>query len=346
MDAVLPRLSAGIDRRKIVRTVLAGVTSAALADAVFPMTLERPWDSPKLITRAVEHTIMVLAAGYYATDPRKTGLALQAAERSLYGVFAAKMDAARLREVKATFARLLTMSATVATATGDQQRAIQTGDLAASLAYEVGDRQTAGHAWSVVAAALGNTGKKRAALSIAQRARSHSGRSPAAVMALLEQACAAATLGQASAVLELVATAEAEHAQLPADSWGAPGYPFGTYHPANVKAFAGWALTTVGMYSEATPRLDEAADILSGTGSGLLSFVWLTQAGAVLGSGDPDGAHGFAAKAVARAEARPSWSVAAAVAKLHKRSGGGFTDLVDQTSGWACPPSAPPPGNA
>jgi hypothetical protein len=159
-------------------------------------------------------------------------------------------------------------------------------------------------------------------------------------MALLEAACAAAAMGHVHVVIDTVAMAEAEHARLPADAWGTAGYPLGTYHPANVEAFAGWALAKAGMYSEATPRLDEAAELLSGSssGSGLLAFVWLTQAGAILGAGDVDEAHDVAAVAVAHAVTRPSWSVAAAVAKLDRQSGGAFTDLVEQTSQWTTSP--------
>jgi hypothetical protein len=340
MDVVLPACSTGVDRRTVVRLVLGGATGAALAEAGAPVNPVRPWNGPAMTIDSVQRTVTALAAGYYSLDPRKTGLALRAAEHSLHGVFAEKVDAAQLREAKATYARLLTMSATVATATGDQQQAIHTGDLAASLASEVGDMQTAGHAWSVVAAALGNAGKNRAALSVAQRARSYAGTSPAAVMALLEEACAAAAMGHVHVVTDSVAMAEAEHARLPADAWGTAGYPLGTYHPANVEAFAGWALAKAGMYSEATPRLDEAAELLSGSssGSGLLAFVWLTQAGAILGTGDVDEAHDVAAVAVTHAVTRPSWSVAAAVAKLDKQSGGAFTDLVEQTSQWTTSP--------
>ncbi len=341
MDLVLPMPGAGIDRRRVVRLVLGGATGVALADAGISVKQVHPWIGPAMTLDSVQRTITALAVGYYSLDPRKTGLALQAAEGSLHGVFAERADATQRREAKATYARLLTMSATVATATGDQHDAIRTGDLAASLAYEVGDRQTVGHARSVVAAALGNVGKNRAALSMAQQARSHAGASPAAVMALLEEACAAAAMGRTHTVIDTVAMAEEEHARLPVDAWGSPGYPLGTYHPANAKAFAGWALAKVGMYSEATPRLDEAAELLAGTRSGLLAFVWLTQASAILGIGDVDGAHDFAAVAVAQAETRPSWSVTATVARLDRQAGGAFADLVEQTSRWGSPP---PPG--
>jgi hypothetical protein len=332
----VPLLRAGIDRRTLVCLLLAGATGAALAETGLPVNAATRWDGPGLTLDSVRRTIAGLATVYDEAGPRKVGLAVQAAERAMHTVFAefGKISATYVRDAKSVYAQLLTMSATVANQVGDHAAGVRTGQLAASLAYEVGDTQTAGHAWGVVSAAQRNCGKERAALYTAQRARSHAGGSPAAVMALLEEAFAAAAKGDADAVLVTVAAAEAEHARLDTDSWGTPGYPFGTFHPASLKAYAGSALVRVGAYGEAGPRLGEAADLLAGTGGLKLAYVWMGQARALLGTGDVDSAHDLAAVAVAQAETRPAAWVGREVRHLERRARGAFTDLVEQTSRW------------
>jgi hypothetical protein len=131
-----------------------------------------------------------------------------------------------------------------------------------------------------------------------------------------------------------VAAAEEEHARLGTEAWGAPGYSLGTYHPANLKAASGWALVSVGLHNEAKPRLDEAAALLNGTKSGLLTVVWISQAHAAIGTGDTDGAHTHAAMAVAEAETHPAAWVAKTVTRLSARAGGAFGELVERTARW------------
>jgi hypothetical protein len=198
----------------------------------------------------------------------------------------------------------------------------------------VGDAQTTGHAWSVVSASLLARGSARAAVSAAQRARTYAGGTPAAVMAILGRACAEAELGRADAVLDAVAEAEREHARLPAELWGEPGYSLGTYHPAQLKAFAGLSLVKAGMHAAAAPRLAEAADLLAGTGSGLLVVVWLSQATSALAAGDVDGAYDLVAMAVTQAEHRPSAWVAEAVIRHNELARGAMSDLVERVRRW------------
>jgi hypothetical protein len=159
-------------------------------------------------------------------------------------------------------------------------------------------------------------------------------------MALLAEAEAAAAMGHAHAVLDAVGAAEQAHAGLSEQVWGTPGYSLGTYHPANLKASAGWSLASVGLYADAALCLEQAAEMLAGTGSGLLTVVWVSQAHAALGNGDVDSAHELAAMTVAEAETRPSAWVARTMASLDAKSHGAFADLVEQTSRWGFPTAA------
>jgi|GEM_PF-4127066 len=115
----------------------------------------------------------------------------------------------------------------------------------------------------------------------------------------------------------------------------------GTYHPSNLKAFAGSALAEVGMYDEAAPRLAEAADSLHGSpAAGIRAYVWVYQARAALGQGDLDKAHDVASKAVTMADARPTAFIAGSVVQLDLMAGGAFSDLVDRVRPWGfLPPS-------
>jgi hypothetical protein len=156
------------------------------------------------------------------------------------------------------------------------------------------------------------------------------------VEALLVQAQASAQLHRVGAdtVLERVVAAEAEHAKLASSQWGKPGYSLETYHHADLKAFGASALIDAGLYTEAAPRLDEAADILAGTDGLRRVYVWLLSARTSLGKGDIDSALDYATVAVASAESRPAAWVARIVGELDQQSRGSFADLVAQTSQW------------
>jgi hypothetical protein len=166
---------------------------------------------------------------------------------------------------------------------------------------------------------------------------SHAGNSPVAVMALLQEAFAGAAFSRVGAfgVYDAVTAAEEIHAGLPEQLWGTAGYSLGTYHPANLKAYAGSALIMAGLYGEAAPRLAEAADILAGTDGLEKAYVWLLQARVALGTGDVDEAHHLAAMAAKQADGRPAEWVARHVRELDRKSRGAFADLVDLTSRWS-----------
>jgi hypothetical protein len=335
MDAsTLPMPAAAgvpLDRRRLVALVFGGATVAALAEAGIPVM--RPWEGTTSALDSAQRIVASLAAAYDAAGPVKVGSALRRVELSMAGILATATGA-KLRDARATYAQMLTMSANAANDTGDFRGAARAGDLAASLATEVGDAQTAGHAWSVVSGALLGSRRHRDALATAQRARAHAGAAPAAVMALVGEAEAAASMGRAHTVLDTVGAAEDAHARLATQDWGTTGYSLGTYHPAHLKAFTGWSLARVGIYDEAAPRLDEAADLLAGSGAALLAFVWLTQGSVALDGGDVDRAHSHVAMAVAAMETRPAAWVAGSVVSLDARSRGAFADLVEQTSRW------------
>jgi hypothetical protein len=177
MDVALPVPAPdlrAVDRRKLVALVFAGATCAALAETGIPVTSPHI-DGPATVLDSVGRTVRTLADhGYDTFGPRKTGVVLKGAERSLTTVFSERLPPSQARDAKALYAQLLTMSANIAADVGDRREAIRTGEMAASLAAEVGDAQTAGHAWSVVSAALYYDGTHRAALSGGR------GRTPAA----------------------------------------------------------------------------------------------------------------------------------------------------------------------
>jgi hypothetical protein len=332
VDAVLPVPIGGfpLDRRRLVALVLGGV---GLFDS--GVSLMDDGGGPKPALATVRHTVAVLAAEYETADPRKTAAELNGVERAMATVFAERMHPARLLDAKAAYAQVLTMSANVAADLGGFRDAVRTGELAASLAFEAGDPQTAGQAWSIVAGALLNAGSARAAVSAAQRARAHAGDAPAGVRALIEEATATAAMGRVHKVIDVIAAAEAEHARLPAQAWGTPGFSLKTFHLADLLAFAGWSLNRVGMFAEAAPRLAEAAELLAGSpADGLRSFVWLSQASAALGTGNVDGAYELTDRAVAQAETRPAAWVAGTVTSMNNRSGGALADLAERAERW------------
>ncbi|WP_007509125.1 tetratricopeptide repeat protein [Pseudofrankia saprophytica] len=326
-----------IDRRGFVHLLLAGA-GAGLGGGL----VREPLDGPSLILESVTRTVNALATGYSSTDPRRIGTALNHAERNITKLVTGRPSPTQMRDTKAVYSRLLTISSAVADDTGDYDEAIRTGELAASLATEVGDAQTSGYAWSIVSGALHHSGRHRKAVDIAQRAKSTAGASPSGVMALLEEATAAAAMGRAHTTIDAVMAAEEQHGKLSDAAWGNPGFGLlGTYHPSNLKAFAGSALVEVGLFDEATPRLEEAADILAGSpAAGIRAYVWVYQARAALGQGDVDKAHAVASKAVAMADARPTAFIAGSVVQLDLMAGGEFSDLVDRVRPWGfSPPS-------
>jgi hypothetical protein len=321
---------ADVDRRTVVCLVVTGATIVVFTEAGIPMI--RGIEGLSTLDSA-QRIVASLASAYDAAGPAKIVTMMPRLER-MFGTMVADrlLPAVQVRDAKAVYAQLLTMAATADDDTGDHARAARTGQLAASLATEIGDNQTAGHAWSVVASALSNGGNGRAALPATQRAHAAAGSSPSAAMALTEQAATAAKTGRADTVLRAVHAAEKEHATLPTGAWGTPGYSLGSFHAAKMGAFTGWSLAKVGMYREAAPRLDEAAE--SAAGTGLMVFIRLAQSRTALGTGHADSAYAFAAMAVTSAETRPAAWVDREIRELHKQSRGAFADLVEQTSRW------------
>lgn len=315
-----------IDRRRLVGLLLAA--------AVVPLTAGTgaPFES-------VSRSVHALAAGYSSTDPRRTGAGLQRAERAATGMFDKR---SRMRDAKAVYARLLTLSASVSDDLGDYPEAIRTADMAASLATEVGDAHVAGYAWSIMSGALHHSGRHQTAIDMARRAASAAGASPSGAMAYLEEATAAAAMGRRGVAMDAVVAAEAHHGRLGDHAWGMPGFGLnGTYHPANLKAFAGAALVDAGLYAEAMPRLDEASAILADAPSvSILVFAQIHQARAALGCGDVDAAHAHALAALRTADARRTAYIAGSVVALDIAAGGAFGDLVDVTRRWGFGPTA------
>lgn len=324
-----------LDRRRLVALVLAGAGGVLLAEA----GVMRPYvEGPALALASVERSLAALGARYDAVPATKAATALRATERSLAAVFGSRPLPAQTREAKALYGRVLTMSAVTANRLGDHRDAIRTAELAASLAIETGDTQTAARGWAAASNGLAKIGRHRTALDIARRAQTTAPRSPAAVAALVEaEAHAAGRQGQAAVVLDAVTAAETTHARLGDGTWGPPeGFLPGAYHPAWLKLHSGFSLTRVGLYGEARARLDEAAGLVAGTdAAGLRSWIWLGQARAALGTGDVDTAHGYAGLAVAEADSRPTAPIADAVRELEAVRPGAFRDLVALVDVWS-----------
>ncbi|MEX5712270.1 hypothetical protein AB1484_29310 [Parafrankia sp. FMc6] len=326
----------GVDRRTLVGLVLTGAAGAALRDG----RLMRPFDEgPQMILDSTRRSLTTLGqTGYDQLGPRKVAIALRAAERAMAPALTDPgLRPAQMRDAKHLYAQLLTMSANADSDTGQAVEAIRTAEMASSLALEVGDAQTAGHAQVIVAGALSAGGAHRRAVEVARRARSYAGSTPAGVMALLAEADAASLLGQAHTVLDTVTAAEEAHALLADEMWGQPGYSFGTYHPALLKTFGAISLATVGLHAEAGPRFEEAA-AAAGPAAGLRVVIWLWQARSALEAGDAGSAHRLAGLAVAQAESRPAAWVAEGVRDLSADAGGAFVDLVERVDGWGFTP--------
>jgi hypothetical protein len=334
MDAALPApagLSIPFDRRHLVRLVLTGAAGVALAESI-PLMRGMSADGPTVTIGSLQRTMSALATTYEVTSPAKTAVALKGAERTI-AMTAATMTPGRQRvEFRATYAQVLTMLANTAADRGDPQEAGRVAILATKLGREIGDHETVGHAYAVQSGALLGSGSPRSAVKAAQNGVSYAGQSPAAAMALVAEAEAWAHLGHASAVLDVVQAAETHHSTLPESVWGRPGYSLRSYHPGYVKAFGAAALIRVGLYDEARPRLDEAAELLNGPGlDGIRSYLALSRARVAAGTGAYDEAREWASVGVALSLARPSAWVAGIVKELDTTTGGKMADLVAQT---------------
>jgi tetratricopeptide (TPR) repeat protein len=276
-----------------------------------------------------------LALAYDTAGPGKIAMFLSQAGREIVELLAGgSLPESKARDAKAVYAQLLALSARAACELGRFEESARSAQLAADVAGEVGDDQTAGHAWALVACAQRDTGRYRGALNTARRAHAVAGNRPAGVAALLDEATIAAKMGDAQAAFDAVIAAEKAHASLPEAAWGAPGAPLGTIHPSRLRAFAGWSLAAVGMYGEAAPRLEEAADLLAATSGSAKADVWLTQALVAVGTGDVDAAYHLASIALAHERTRPSAWVARRVEDLCTRSDGALAGLAEQVRGW------------
>jgi hypothetical protein len=339
MDVVLPGRALPVDRRRLAALGVAGAVGAALAEAGVPMTQSASVDPSPVAPEALGESLAALAAGYEMTPPAETALALRDVERTLRATLAAGLPEAGRREAKALYGQVLVMDANAAADLGDKAGAIRTGQLAVTLAHEAGDAETAGHAWAVVSGALLSSKSPRAAVKAAQRGVRSAGGAPAGVMALVAEADAWAALGNTVNVHRTVAFAEARHAALGPQAWGAPGYSLRSYHPGNLEAFGAAALLRVGSYAEAMPRLAEASGVLAGpTVAGIRTFVLLCQARGMLGLRSVEDAHDFAAAALAVSARRPAQWVTSAIMKMNRDTGGAFVDLAERTQAlWSVP---------
>ncbi len=327
------------DRRTIARFILAGAGVAALGEAG-TMTMPLPrLSSDEAFAKAVAD----IAHTFDTDGPAK---AAQATAQLEVGVpqLIKKGVLRRTPNLQATYGQLLVITSIAADDLGDYNTAGNAARTSASIATEIGDKETEAQAFTCLAQVQRNMGRMRSALSSARKAYEAGKRRPSGVRALLQEAFVAAQIGNRHLVFDCIAQAERAYEYLPRSDHGRPGLiGLDTLHPSRVKLSAGGALAGAGLYTEAEPRLAEAAATLADTDGSELSDVWLEQALVCIGTGRLDEAVALATDAVAAESSRPSTWVASRIADLDKRTRdprkavGPFTELVEQTRKWGLP---------
>jgi hypothetical protein len=335
-DAAHLPMSAGIDRRTAVRAALAAAAAGVALGRLEAMSTPLPGSSG---TQAFADAVASLAEQFDTAGPANVAMTAVQLDTGVTRLIK-KGVLARTADVQATSGRLLVISSVAAEELGDYATAAADARASASVAAEVGDRETESRAWACLATAQRNAGRMRSALSTTRRAYEAGRHQPAGIRALLEEAIVAAKIGNRHLVFDAAMQAERAHKRLGESVWGVPGFGLGTLHPSRVTLFSGLALARAGLYSEAGPRLAEAAAMLAETGGIELSDVRLGQSLVAVGTGDLDGALRFATAAVDAEAVRPSALVASRIADLDKRTRdprkavGPFAPLVERTRGW------------
>jgi tetratricopeptide (TPR) repeat protein len=331
----------GVDRRTLARLSVGAVLLGPVMIDDWPeWSVFTDADIRTRLDALQRHTAN-LAARYDHAGPARVAACIPHLESGAGEIIMDGSAPARLvADAKAEYAKLMTIFSSAAEELGDLERAIRAGTHAASIAQEIGSAGLEGDAWWRVAGAHCLSGRRRTARNISQRAYRVARNHPAGTRALLTEALSEARMGNTFATFDLVGKAERAHERLPDADWGEAGYEFGTVHPSTVKAHAGAQLCSIGLYDEAKPRLDEAAELLAGSEGSSRAYVWLLQASCMLGTGDLDGAVSRASAAVAHEARRPSAWVRRRVREMDKQTRspkvpeGPFTHLVDQTKDW------------
>jgi len=238
-------------------------------------------------------------------------------------------------------AAVTTASAAVAYDRGRHGDAAARADRAASLARAAGDGPLAARALALRARMV-RPHSPAVSLQIAGVAARIAGFSPTRALIagkVVTSACAAA--GDTDGVRDAVARAWQTMERLDDADFGNPGFALTTYSPADLALACAEALTTVGAADEATPHLERAETLVTGSGqTGMVISLRMARARAALGREIPDRdeAADFAAQAVALSAQRPAEWLARLVRDVSRlseeRTGYALDDLVDVTAPW------------
>ncbi|WP_462166649.1 hypothetical protein [Frankia sp. AiPs1] len=281
-------------------------------------------------------------AAYETTELAVTAAALAELERTTRAVprrhrlrGRAALDWMRLH------AAVMTVAAAAAYDRGRHADAAARADRAAALARAAGDGPLAARALALRARVV-RPHSPAVALQIAGVAARIAGFSATrALIAGKVVTSSYAATGDAAGVRDGVARAWQAMERLDDSAFGSPGFALETYSPADLALACAEALTTVGAADEATPHLERAAALVTGTGqTGMVVSVRMAQARVALAREFPDRdeAADHAGRAVALSAARPAEWLARLVRDVsdlsERRTGEGLDDLVDATAPW------------
>ncbi|WP_338083890.1 hypothetical protein [Candidatus Frankia nodulisporulans] len=364
-----PTPGAGADRRTVlVATSLAMGAISMDADSTGPgpstpggligRELARHADERPAVLHEVCSALLDAAVGAYETTELATTAAalaeLEQATRAVPGRHRlrgrAALDWMRLH------AAVMTAAAATAYDRGRHADAAMRADRAAALARAAGDGPLAARALALRARIV-RPHSPAVALQIAGVAARIAGFSATrALIAGKVVTSAYAATGDAAGVREGVARAWQTMERLDDTAFGTPGFALETYSPADLALACAEALTTVGAADEATPHLERAAHLVTGSGqTGMVVSVRMAQARAALAREFPDRdeAADHAGRAVALSATRPAEWLARLVrlvrdvsALSEQRTGEGLDDLVDATTPWLHREPEPDPRTA
>ncbi|WP_308222727.1 hypothetical protein [Frankia sp. AgPm24] len=361
-----PTPGAGADRSTVlIATSLAMGAIGMDADSTGPgpstpggligRELARHADERPAVLHEVCSAVLDAAVGAYETTELATTAAalaeLEQATRAVPGRHRlrgrAALDWMRLH------AAVMTAAAATAYDRGRHADAAMRADRAAALARAAGDGPLAARALALRARIV-RPHSPAVALQIAGVAARIAGFSATrALIAGKVVTSAYAATGDAAGVREGVARAWQTMERLDDTAFGTPGFALETYSPADLALACAEALTTVGAADEATPHLERAAHLVTGSGqTGMVVSVRMAQARAALAREFPDRdeAADHAGRAVALSATRPAEWLARLVrdvsALSEQRTGEGLDDLVDATTPWLHREPEPDPRTA
>jgi len=305
-------------------------------------SMSRGADDAAGLHEACSAALDAAVSSYETSDLTATASALAPLERTTLAVphehglrGRARLDWMRLH------AAVTTASAATAYDQGKHSDARERADRAAQLAQVAGDGPLAARAMALHARVI-RPHSPTVSLQIAGKAARFAGHSPTRALIagkVVTSACAAT--GDTRGVRDAIARAWETMDRLDDAAHGSPGFSLDTYSPADLALACAEALTTVGSADEATPHLERADTLITGSGqTGMVVSVRMAQARVALAREFPDRdeAAAHAGRAVALSAGRPAEWVARLIRDVsdlsERRTGHGLDDLVAATSPW------------